>query len=55
MNVRCEKMFQSMAVPTPEQLCELETLASGIVRLTHDHKKGVAAFKEKRAPKFPGK
>ena len=50
-----KKMFQSMAVPTLEQLCETETLASGIVRLTHDHKEGVAAFREKRPPRFLGK
>ena len=50
-----KKMFQSMYVPTLEQLCEMETLASGIVRLTQDHKEGVAAFQERRAPRFPWK
>lgn len=50
-----KKMFHSMYVPTLEQLMEMETLASGIVRLTHDHKEGVAAFKERRPPKFLGK
>ena len=50
-----KKMFQAMYVPTLEQLLEMETLASGIARLTHDHKEGVAAFREKRPPKFQGK
>lgn len=50
-----KKMFQSMYVPTLEQLMEMETLASGVARLTHDHKEGVEAFKEKRPPKFLGK
>ncbi len=27
----------------------------GIVRLTHDHKEAVQAFKDKRPPKFLGK
>jgi 2-(1,2-epoxy-1,2-dihydrophenyl)acetyl-CoA isomerase len=50
-----KKMFHSMYVPTLEQLMELETLASGAARLTHDHKEGVEAFKAKRPPKFVGK
>jgi 2-(1,2-epoxy-1,2-dihydrophenyl)acetyl-CoA isomerase len=50
-----KKMFQSMSVPTLEQLLEMETLASGIARLTHDHKEGVAAFRDKRPPKFLGR
>lgn len=50
-----KKMFQSMYVPTLEQLLEMEALASGAVRLTHDHQEGVAAFKEKRPPKFLGR
>lgn len=50
-----KKMFRCMYVPTLEQLMEMETLASGLVRLTHDHKEGVDAFKEKRPAKFLGK
>jgi len=50
-----KKMFHDMNLPTLEQLLDAETLASGLARLTHDHKEGVDAFKEKRPPKFLGK
>ncbi|MDH3287227.1 MAG: enoyl-CoA hydratase-related protein [Betaproteobacteria bacterium] len=50
-----KKMFHAMAVPTLEMLLEMETLASGVARLTHDHKEGVAAFKNKRPPRFLGR
>jgi len=50
-----KKMFHAMAVPTLDMLLEMETLASGVARLTHDHKEGVAAFKEKRPPRFLGR
>jgi 2-(1,2-epoxy-1,2-dihydrophenyl)acetyl-CoA isomerase len=50
-----KKMFQFMYAPTLEQLLEIENLAVGGARLTHDHQEGVAAFKEKRPPKFEGR
>ncbi len=50
-----KRMFHSMYVPTLEMLLEMENLAVCGARLTHDHKEGVAAFKEKRAARFLGK
>jgi 2-(1,2-epoxy-1,2-dihydrophenyl)acetyl-CoA isomerase len=50
-----KKLFQSMYTPTLEQLLEMEILAVCGARLTHDHKEGIAAFKEKRKPKFEGR
>lgn len=50
-----KKMFQSLYSPTLETLLETEKFASTITRLTDDHKEAVAAFKEKRPPKFTGR
>jgi len=50
-----KRMFHSLYVPTLEMLLETENLAVCGARLTHDHKEGIAAFKEKRPPKFLGK
>ena len=50
-----KRMFQSMYVPTLEMLLEMENLAVCGARLTHDHKEGVAAFREKRPARFLGK
>src|SRR5574340_1140323 len=52
---RANKLFQAMYTPTLEQLLEMEILAVCGARLTHDHQEGVAAFKEKRKPRFEGR
>jgi 2-(1,2-epoxy-1,2-dihydrophenyl)acetyl-CoA isomerase len=50
-----KRMFQSMYTPSLEALLETEILSSSIARLTDDHKEGIAAFAEKRKPKFKGR
>ena len=50
-----KRMFQSMYTPSLEALLETEILSSAIARLTDDHKEGIAAFAEKRKPKFKGR
>ena len=53
--VLAKKMFQSMYMPPLETVLEAEKVALTVLRQTHDHKEAVAAFKEKRRPKFIGK
>jgi 2-(1,2-epoxy-1,2-dihydrophenyl)acetyl-CoA isomerase len=48
-------MFRSMYVPTLEMLLDTESLSQSIARLTHDHREGVTAFRDKRKPKFTGR
>ncbi|MBC7780057.1 MAG: enoyl-CoA hydratase/isomerase family protein [Proteobacteria bacterium] len=50
-----KKMFQFMYTPTLEQLLDYEALMQTHVRMSDDHKEGVAAFKEKRSPAFKGR
>lgn len=50
-----KKMFQSMYAPSLEALLETELLSQATARLTDDHKEGLAAFAEKRKPKFMGR
>lgn len=50
-----KKMFQAMYTPSLEALLEMETLSQSLARLTDDHREGVAAFREKRKPKFVGR
>ena len=50
-----KQMFRSMCVPTLEMLLETENLSQSIAKLTHDHREGVTAFRDKRKAKFTGR
>jgi 2-(1,2-epoxy-1,2-dihydrophenyl)acetyl-CoA isomerase len=50
-----KQMFRTMSVPTLETLLETENLSQSIAKLTHDHREGVTAFRDKRKPKFTGR
>lgn len=49
-----KKIVNEALITDLESILDKERLSQSIVRLTSDHKEGVAAFKENREPKFNG-
>ncbi len=50
-----KKMFKLMHQPELETLLDAEIWAQGLAMLTEDHREGVRAFLDKRAPVFVGR
>ena len=50
-----KKLFHVAAGPSLEDYLEYEAFVQPTLGATKDHKEGVAAFREKRKPKFPGR
>ena len=47
-----KKLFKAMTVPTLESFLDMEAWAQEACLMTADHREGVAAFLEKRKPRF---
>ena len=50
-----KKLFHVASGPSLEDYLEYEAFVQPTLGMTHDHKEGVTAFKEKRKPKFKGR
>ena len=50
-----KKLFNVAAGPSLEDYLEYEAFVQPTLGMSHDHQEGIAAFKEKRKPKFKGR
>jgi 2-(1,2-epoxy-1,2-dihydrophenyl)acetyl-CoA isomerase len=50
-----KKLFHVAAGPSLDDYLEMEAFVQPTLGMSEDHKEGVAAFREKRKPKFVGR